>query len=765
MHTFKFFKVKYLYILISYFVLAPADLGAQAFDCDGTVYISQDDPTQLFSLDRSEAPFTQTEIATSSLGYNAIGFNIEDNLIYGIGTSGAESGLLIAVPSTGLGLSDGDPSLPSIFLNGTMDQEGVLYLLNENDSPTADQLYPVDVSVPSTGLAIELTGDDLVGVSDIAFNPKDALLYGTDGNGDLVSINPSTGEATVMSMTGDGPVTSAGAVWFDATGTFFAYVNTGVVYSINVSTATATQLSTAPSLENTDGASCSAAPHLRHSISPTSRAAGQTVTHTYQIDNGLISGSPDNDVGPGDALTLAFQDTLGSGRSFVAASLNITGHTGSPTVNSYGGSNTLSISNLEVPAVSTVTVTVDVLIASTATLGTVTNQASLTVPSPPFPSTILSDGPELTFPGATSLVITPTDEDDDGLTDAEECPGHSTFDSTCFDTDGDGTPDFQDTDSDGDGDSDAVEADLDSDGDGILDYLDPVEGGNNDSDGDGISDPLECPRGYCTDTDNDGLYDYVDTDSDGDGLLDEAECPNSASCPDSDGDGIADFLDASTGSINDSDGDGILDSTESPQGNRQDVDGDRVPDYMDLDSDGDGDSDAIECPDPSSCVDADGDRIPDYADYADDPSSPGDSDSDGINDDLECATGVPCPNISSTNVSQTDSDLIPDYADSDNSNAFSSADYDGDGLTNGQELSLGTDLGDSDSDDDGLSDGDEVNGTGPLAPYGATDPLNPDTDGDGVSDGDEVINGTNPLVAGGAASSAAGGCALRRGLR
>jgi hypothetical protein len=68
-------------------------------------------------------------------------------------------------------------------------------------------------------------------------------------------------------------------------------------------------------------------------------------------------------------------------------------------------------------------------------------------------------------------------------------------------------------------------------------------------------------------------------------------------------------------------------------------------------------------------------------------------------------------------------------------------DSDDDGLTDGEELALGTDPFDSDTDDDGLSDGDEVNVHG-------TDPLDPDTDDDGLSDGDEVnVHGTDPLDA------------------
>jgi len=65
-------------------------------------------------------------------------------------------------------------------------------------------------------------------------------------------------------------------------------------------------------------------------------------------------------------------------------------------------------------------------------------------------------------------------------------------------------------------------------------------------------------------------------------------------------------------------------------------------------------------------------------------------------------------------------------------------DRDGDGLSDKEEIALGTDPDDFDSDDDGLGDGTEVRGDGPLTPWGPTDPMNPDTDGDGIQDGTEV---------------------------
>jgi hypothetical protein len=65
-------------------------------------------------------------------------------------------------------------------------------------------------------------------------------------------------------------------------------------------------------------------------------------------------------------------------------------------------------------------------------------------------------------------------------------------------------------------------------------------------------------------------------------------------------------------------------------------------------------------------------------------------------------------------------------------------DSDDDGLTDGQEIAIGTNPFDPDSDDDGLTDGAEVEVHG-------TDPLDPDTDDDGLNDGAEIAAGTNPF--------------------
>lgn len=135
------------------------------------------------------------------------------------------------------------------------------------------------------------------------------------------------------------------------------------------------------------------------------------------------------------------------------------------------------------------------------------------------------------------------DTDMDGIPDEVECPapGNPARPETCRDSDGDGTPDFEDEDDDGDGidaadespDGNSDPIDDDTDGDGTPNYLDP------DDDGDGIdtSDEVDASDAIGDeDPDGDGLPSWLDTDSDGDGTTDAAEAG------DEDGNGVPDYL-------------------------------------------------------------------------------------------------------------------------------------------------------------------------------------------------------------------------------
>jgi outer membrane protein OmpA-like peptidoglycan-associated protein/opacity protein-like surface antigen len=120
-----------------------------------------------------------------------------------------------------------------------------------------------------------------------------------------------------------------------------------------------------------------------------------------------------------------------------------------------------------------------------------------------------------------------------------------------------------------------------------------------------------------------------------------------------------------------------------------------------------------------------------------DPHS-ADSDGDGLNDGEEVKKYNTDPlNADSDGDGLNDYDEVKNYETNPNK-----ADTDGDGLNDYDEVKKHkTDPNNPDTDGDGLKDGEEVN------KYN-TDPTKKDTDGDGLKDGDEVkIHKTNPTKA------------------
>jgi hypothetical protein len=107
-----------------------------------------------------------------------------------------------------------------------------------------------------------------------------------------------------------------------------------------------------------------------------------------------------------------------------------------------------------------------------------------------------------------------------------------------------------------------------------------------------------------------------------------------------------------------------------------------------------------------------------------------DSDGDGLSDAEEIALGTDPLSV------DADADGVPDGTEVAWGTSSWSADTDGDGLRDGQEALYGTSPILWDSDGDGLDDGEELRM--------GTSPAHTDTDGDGLDDGDEVSLGLDP---------------------
>ncbi len=338
------------------------------------------------------------------------------------------------------------------------------------------------------------------------------------------------------------------------------------------------------------------------------------------------------------------------------------------------------------------------------------------------------------------------DDDNDGLQDAFDTVnlittgiGNSTGSNADLqNTDGTDQPDWRDTDDDNDG----LISSTENGPDGMVpipDYL------------------------TLSDFDGDGVDDIVDEDSDNDGVPDSQEAGTTGVDPsgDDDADGIFNFRDSDIAGFVDTNNDGVDD--------RGDKDLDGIPDFHDLDSDNDGIPDALEAnkgvlpPNmndngqyPNAYMvanDLDGDGLANDVDIDFATGSPLptlDTDGDGLLDFLDLdADDDGLPDISEVggtdidgdgkvdDLTDSDSDGLPDVVDSDNGGtAFTIPDSDGD---------LVPDFADVDSDNDGVTDPIE-NGQPDTDGNGKIDQFSNDADNDGLADRVDPDSGGIPIT-------------------
>jgi len=374
------------------------------------------------------------------------------------------------------------------------------------------------------------------------------------------------------------------------------------------------------------------------------------------------------------------------------------------------------------------------------------------------------------------------DCDGDGITNGDEATNGTDPYLAAGDTDGDGIDDDNET----------------NNGTDPTDPCDPVQAagytgydaGNalwiaTDCDGDGITNGDEDTNGTdpylaAGDTDGDGIDDDTETNN-GTDLMDPCDPVQVAgytgynagnalwSAADCDGDGVTNGAEDTNGTdpyqvSGDTDGDGINDDTETNNGTdlTDPCDPVQVAGYTGYNA-----GNAL-----WAVADCDGDGVSNEEEDTNgtDPYQvSNDIDGDGVDDDNEVNNGTdtadPCDPVQVTG-----------YTGFNDDNAiWAAADCDDDGLTNGEEFMLGTEIYVADTDGDTVNDGQEVaDGTNPFddcdsiggtplpdtfcdrdddglsdddeAALG-TDPDNADSDGDTISDGQEISDETDPLDA------------------
>ncbi|MFC3198245.1 DUF6923 family protein, partial [Parapedobacter deserti] len=227
------------------------------FECNGSAYLVSSPagttPSTLFIVN-SENP---TEIlATLSLSipdrYNAIGYNFEDNLIYGMvaGDSPSLNAVdIVRIDGEGTVTGLGKPTavagqapglatwtnLPATNPNGgivtlatgVVGSDNMFYTTVRTSTATDNYLAKVDLTTMRY-TTVKLSGN-FTGMADLAFSPYDGMLYGLQGN-QLIRTNPTNGQQSVITPAAGSaavPGAGAGGAWNDAQGRVYFYSNGG----------------------------------------------------------------------------------------------------------------------------------------------------------------------------------------------------------------------------------------------------------------------------------------------------------------------------------------------------------------------------------------------------------------------------------------------------------------------------------------------------------------------------------------------------------
>jgi hypothetical protein len=393
------------------------------FGCDGSFFVSYsgNGNTDLDSLYFTGNTLNRTVYNSNpNVTFNAIGINPLDGFMYAMQSN---NNLLkigrgnTAGAVTSLGAVASFTNGPSYA--GCFDADGTYYFTNYSGST---RLYNMasnrlvngngaNARTPNGSVQLNTNGtNSSIGtfLVDIAIDPTTGQMYGRGDNGRLYVINKSTGACTLL------PNVSSNidvyGLFFGENGTLYGYGtsgNSGVLYSINKTTAVLTQVGTGVSYSQADGCSCSF--RVSHDLAaPTGVCSAGAYDFTMSVNNS--SGA----VRTGVSYTLELDKRFRYNRTvaqfnalFASAGLG----TVSSTITSVNGgtNNKLVVTGISIPFSypnSTANVTLPVLFMGSATAAPAAMQSVLSGLPSGLGSTDLSNNPNTGTPDdATAISI------------------------------------------------------------------------------------------------------------------------------------------------------------------------------------------------------------------------------------------------------------------------------------------------------------------------------------------------------------------------
>ncbi len=255
------------------------------FGCVPNFYHVYESTGNITYLNAYTNPYTYTTIGIAGYHVNAVGYNVEDGLLYAQEWGSAIPGNnIIRIDATGSIVTVA--SVPFQSVRGDCDISGNYYFINNS----GNQVAFYDISTGTMSSTYNITGSTYQAL-DIAYRAADGRFYGVNAK-TLYCYNPSGNSCTTLAITGrlaedvDSGINSNnfGASWTANDGYLYIGNNqSGRLYKVNVSTGASVYVGTGTSnLTYNDGASCP----LAAAPLPTSGTIGNFVWIDYD-NNGL----------------------------------------------------------------------------------------------------------------------------------------------------------------------------------------------------------------------------------------------------------------------------------------------------------------------------------------------------------------------------------------------------------------------------------------------------------------------------------------------
>lgn len=378
-----YFLLRALWIIVPYLLFASQSVQAQApFICDGDFYLSLTANGNSTIYNITIDPISGNVVfnglpGNPGNGFNAAGYRVTDNYIYGLNPS---SWRLYRLDSLGNGtllttLTGPFTNQRIVAADITPDGQYLVGLTYTPNGGGQTDLIKIDLTSPAyTATTIPLSfasgSNSTATTSDVAFSPISGKLYGYfAGNMDrLCIVDLNTGVIDDQFFPGGQPVNLLGAMFFDAFGRLNAYGTPqgsngqNTLFRVDTLTGNITPLATGPSASGSDGCSCPYAVELIKRVSPDSTTPCNTLRFTFVVANasGIVQSG------------IQFSDQFPAGFTISQIVMNPFGG----NISSGVGSQSLIIDNMSIP-LGIDSMIVDVYV-DTLTTGDFMNQAKIT---------------------------------------------------------------------------------------------------------------------------------------------------------------------------------------------------------------------------------------------------------------------------------------------------------------------------------------------------------------------------------------------------